>query len=215
MFGGHPVAAHDRPCFLCCFASLRGWAWFGCSFSLHTYRIGVRTSQAAASSSDTPSLEECVGNQVEYLPDIAPYPRYGARKKEFMPEELSVGQAEQCARCPICQLDIIVPAGVDARAKFRKKWNAHMHNRHSAEERKRVPRLGAVGVVVETCAELPDACKSWECSVCHEFLPLLPNRHSRDLSIAAHFKKKHPVITPSEAYHQKQREDPQLRSRML
>ena len=183
--------------------------------SLHTYCVGVNTSQAAASSNDTPSLEKCVEDHVEYLPDVALYPRYGARKKEFTPEELGVGQAEQCARCPICKLDDVVPAGVDARAKFRRKWNDHMHSRHSAEERKLVPRLGSVGVVVETCVELPDACKSWECSVCHEFLPLLPNRNSRDLSIAAHFKKRHPGITPSEAYHQKQREDPQLRSRML
>ena len=78
-------------------------------------------------------------------------------------------------------------------------------------------RRSDAGLAVGTpsCVELPDACKSWECSVCHEFLPILPNRHSRDLSIVAHFKKRHPGVTLSEAYHQKQRDDPNLRSRML
>ena len=33
-----------------------------------------------------------------------------------------------------------------------------MHNRHTAEERKLVPRLGAVGYVAETCVGFPDAC---------------------------------------------------------
>ena len=38
------------------------------------------------------------------------------------------------------------------------KMECHMHNRHTAEERKLVPRLGAVGYVAETCVGFPDAC---------------------------------------------------------
>ena len=94
----HTLVAGSR------FSAAGAWA---APSQAHTCRVGVNTTQAAASSNEAPPLTDCVEAQAEYLPDIAPYPCYGALKKEFTPDQLSIGQADRCARCPTCKLDIV------------------------------------------------------------------------------------------------------------
>lgn len=53
-------------------------------------------------------------------------------------------QAEQSWVCPLCEVEVYQEPGLRARELFRRKrWN-HLLTRHTAEERRAVPKLGAV-----------------------------------------------------------------------
>ena len=115
--------------------------------------------------------------------------------------------------CPICDYVLVVPAGKRARARLRSNKDNHLIRR-TAEERAKVPRLHAAEEVVTPSANVPLEQRDWKCHICGLFLPVVSKQHTRETSIKAHFAEHHPGISPSEAYHQKQREDGALRSRM-
>lgn len=52
-------------------------------------------------------------------------------------------QAEQTWVCPLCEIEIYEKPGPRARKLFRAKRRSHLIARHTAEERRQVPRFGA------------------------------------------------------------------------
>ena len=156
---------------------------------------------------DLEDLEDM--QETTHRPDVAPYPRRGNewRKAAHLPQQ------EQVWYCPLCQYEIRIPPGPVARKKLRETRSNHLHQRHSKAERQKVPRLGSVTELVTATHDLPQEMRNWTCHLCGKGLPALPcNWH--DSSIRNHFEAEHPDCNPKEAYHQKQREDPEVRRRM-
>ena len=61
--------------------------------------------------------------------------------------------------------------------------------------------------------QIPPAQRAWSCPECSKGLPTLP-KHWHQCSIQEHFKAERPHTNPTDAYHNKQRNDLSLRERM-
>ena len=101
-----------------------------------------------------------------FRPDVAPYPRQKTVAKPEPPAGQLDIQAEQSWVCPLCEVEVYQEPGLRARELFRRKrWN-HLLTRHTAEERRAVPKLGAVSQVVVPSALIPPAQRAWSCPEC-------------------------------------------------
>lgn len=98
-----------------------------------------------------------------FRPDVAPYPRQKTVAKPEPPAGQLDIQAEQSWVCPLCEVEVYQEPGLRARELFRRKrWN-HLLTRHTAEERRAVPKLGAVSQVAAPSALIPPAQRAWSC----------------------------------------------------
>ena len=189
-----------------------------CTSSIGLFQVGKGSSKgsfdvpaAAAADAAAIGLPTCIPN-VQYLPDIAPYPRYGPSKPTVAESDALLGQAEQSWTCKLCNILITAPAGPKARERLREKIDSHKQSRHRGE-RSKFERLGATTELVTPSDSLPKDQAAWQCHVCQKRLPEL-SKCQHECSVKEHFRKEHPHVTPTEAYRAKQRENEQLRQRM-
>ena len=174
----------------------------------------VLRSALASSSQVNPAqldpLQAMDNAECKYRPDVAPFPR---QLKKLDEATLAKPQDEQVWVCPQCNLEIRIPAGLQARFKLRKAKDNHLRNRHTKEEARVVPRMGLATQIVQPSHDIPAESRAWTCVVCQMGLLSLPKTW-RISSIQRHFKDAHPGITPTEAYRHKQRNAQDLRARM-
>eukprot|EP00438_Fugacium_kawagutii_P026866 Skav221162 [mRNA] locus=scaffold85:207301:216528:+ [translate_table: standard] len=149
----------------------------------------------------------------QFRPDVAPYPRQKAAKRPAPPVGQLDIQGEQTWVCPLCEVEIYEKPGPRARKLFQsKRWN-HLITRHTAEERRQVPRFGAATQLIVPSEQIPEDERAWSCPECNKGLPTLP-KHWHESSVREHFRLEHPDTNPKEAYHNKQRRNTKLRKRM-
>ena len=159
--------------------------------SLHTVRTQIGTQKVDKKAQNTRALDA-------FRPDAAPYPRQGANAKVKDTRK----QGAQLWTCPICNLEINISAGRNARHKLREAKSNHMCQRHTAQERAQyhaTARIGRIAEVYEASTHIPPSERTWTCKLCKAGLADIP-KHQRIISIQAHFAKHHPETTPTEAH---------------
>ena len=122
---------------------------------------------AAASARAAATCLPSEVQDVQYLPDIAPYPRYGPCKPTVPESQTLLGQAEQSWTCKLCKVLIKVPAGPKAREKLRVKIDSHKQSRHPGA-RSQFDRLGATTQIVTPSESLPATQAAWTCHLCQK-----------------------------------------------
>ena len=159
--------------------------------SLHTVRTQIGTQKVDKKAQNTRALDA-------FRPDAAPYLRQGANAKVKDTRK----QGAQLWTCPICNLEINISAGRNARHKLRGAKSNHMCQRHTAQERAQyhaTARIGRIAEVYEASTHIPPSERTWTCKLCKAGLADIP-KHQRIISIQAHFAKHHPETTPTEAH---------------
>ena len=136
-----------------------------------------------------------------FRPDTAAYPRLpkGTKRKA---ETDTRPQQDQCWHCPLCQLNITIPAGPNARKRLLKFKCNHLQTRHTCEERRSIrirARLGNVMQVYEASVHIPLEERSWTCKVCSAGLPHISIKANLERSKMEHFKAQHPDLDPKSA----------------
>ena len=159
------------------------------------------------------ALTQDFDDDAQYRPDVAPYPRNHPAKRKLHKTSLKLPQSEQVWYCPLCHYEIRIEPVLRARYRLRKAKSNHTMTKHSQAERLQMTRLGNVTEIFEPTQDIPLHEQAWTCYMCQKGLPSLPRAWS-EASIRKHFEVAHPDETPTQAYRQKQCEDPALRERM-
>ena len=150
-----------------------------------------------------------------FRPDRAPYPRLPREHPQNKHTHDNRPQQEQAWTCPLCQTTITVPAGPRARYLIRKRKSNHQQSRHYGML-KGPNNIGRISdnTTIVVPSNIPIEQRKWTCYICKLGLPEIPSKHGFLTSITQHFKKAHPDVSATQAYRQKQREDPEIRARM-